>query len=301
MEEEIVQLIEEKGPLTGSEIWDATKANELMLWRTCNLSEKLRIRKVGYRYLRLDQSIEGFARLSPSIRREFLTYSVVGLAKNLSSLNQRAKQISAHIEKVSKEKSELAYSTLSTLMEWCVDDLRMNDQVCCILAGDIVYNMAHDVPREERSTGKLVKGSDMDLVVIVDDLFPERLVERLDEAIYQVKYRLLTTPHLREEIDYIIKRFGRVRGQMKFDTFKDMVACKILHEGTLLYGSERVFHTVKALLKEHGVIQKLNGLERKAEVLRHEAEEYLLKEAPDLMKKECLSLFYPTKETDEFE
>lgn len=301
MEAEILQLIKEKGPLTGSEIWDETKANELELWRTCNLSEKSSIRKLGDRYLRLDQSIGGFARLSPSIRREFLTYSVVGLAKNPSSLNQRAKQISAHIKEVSKEKSELAYNTLSTLMEWCVDDLRMNDQVCCILAGDIVHNMAHDVPREERSTGKLVKGSDMDLVVIVDDLFPERLVERLDETIYQVKYRLLNTPHLREEIDYVIKRLNHVRGQMKFDTFKNMVACKILHEGTLLYGSERVFHTVKAMLKEHGVIQKLNRLERKAELLRHEAEEYLLREAPDLMKKECLSLFYSIKETDEFE
>jgi len=36
--------------------------------------------------------------------------------------------------------------------------------------------MAHDAPRPERSTGKLVKGSDMDLVVVVDDLFPKELM-----------------------------------------------------------------------------------------------------------------------------
>jgi len=46
------------------------------------------------------------------------------------------------------------------------------------IAGDIVYNMAHNVPCPERSTGKLVKGSDMHIVVVVDLLIPTRLTER---------------------------------------------------------------------------------------------------------------------------
>jgi len=44
--------------------------------------------------------------------------------------------------------------------------------------------MAHDVPRPEMSTGKLVKGPDIDIVVVVDDLFPERLTERLKVTEY---------------------------------------------------------------------------------------------------------------------
>ena len=37
-----------------------------------------------------------------------------------------------------------------------------------MLAGDIVYGMGHDAPRSERSTGQMVRGSDVDLVVITE-------------------------------------------------------------------------------------------------------------------------------------
>jgi hypothetical protein len=45
-------------------------------------------------------------------------------------------------------------------------------------------------------------------------------------------------PHVREEIDYVVKDLDRVREQMRFDTFKRMVACKILQEGIFLYGGK---------------------------------------------------------------
>ncbi|UCF57869.1 MAG: hypothetical protein JSW15_05310 [Deltaproteobacteria bacterium] len=301
MEKEIINLINEKGPLTGSEILDATGGDGLVPWRTCKLSKNLTIRTIGTRYLRLDRRIEGFARLSPSILREFLTYSVVGFSQENSSLIQRANEIGSHIEAVSKAKSDLAYSVVSALVDRLESELPMHNQVCFIIAGDIVYNMAHDVPRPERSTGKLVNGSDMDLVVLVDDQFPKALMDRVDEAIYQEKYRLLITPHVREEIDYIVKNLDRVRKQIRFDTFKHMVACKLLQEGTLLYGSEEVFHTVKTMLREHGVIQKLSELEKKAKVFRKEAEDYLLHEDPHKIEQESLCLFYPSEESEEFE
>ena len=301
MEKEIKKLVEEKGPLTGSEIMSSTGNDGLLLWRTCRLSKDLAIQTVGTRYLRLDRRVKGFARLSPSILREFLTYSVIGCSGDHASLLQRANRIASHIEEVSRSKSELSYRFVSSLANRFENELLINDQVCFIIAGDIIYNMAHDVPRPEKSTGKLVKGSDMDLVVIVSDLFPKRLMERLDEAIYQEKYRLLTTPHLREEIDYVVKDLDRVREQIRFDNFRHMVACKILHEGTLLYGSEKIFHRVKILLKEHGVVQKLNALEKMAQDFRKEAEEYLLQEDPKKIKDESLYLFYPTEESEEFE
>jgi hypothetical protein len=141
----------------------------------------------------------------------------------------------------------------------------------------------------------------MDLVVIVNDLFPKNLMARLDEAIYEEKYRLLTAPHIREEIDYVVKNLERVREQVRFDTFRHKVACKILQEGTLLYGSEELFHTVKTMLKEHGVIRKLVAMERVAKDFRKEAEEYLLLEEPHTIKEERLYLFYPTEESEEFE
>jgi uncharacterized protein with von Willebrand factor type A (vWA) domain len=50
--------------------------------------------------------------------------------------------------------------------------------------------MGHDAPWPERSTGQMVKGSDLDLVVITDDAVPEDFIRRLDDAIYQQKYRI---------------------------------------------------------------------------------------------------------------
>jgi hypothetical protein len=44
------------------------------------------------------------------------------------------------------------------------------NQTCFIIAGDVVFGMAHAEPRPEASTGELVKGSDLDIIVIADDL-----------------------------------------------------------------------------------------------------------------------------------
>jgi hypothetical protein len=301
MEQEIIALIHEKGPLTGSEIMEAIGGDGLILWRTCKLSQNLAIRIVGTRYLRLDRRIKGFARLSPSILREFLTYSVVSLAQQDALLDQKTQSVESHIKAISKAKSELAYRIVSTLVDKLERELPIQEQVCFIIGGDIVYNMAHDVPRPERSTGKLVNGSDIDLIVVVEDNFPKEVVERIDNAIYQEKHRLLITPHLREEIDYIVKNLNRVREQIKFDTFKHMVACKLLQEGTLLYGNGEVFHTIRTMLKEHGVIQKLNTLEEKARDFRRQAESILLHGIDSNIQGEHQYLFYPTEESEEFE
>lgn len=300
MERKITSLIKEKGPLQGSEIREAVGGDGLLLWQTCRLSEKLSIQTIGKHFLRLDRRVDGFARLSPSILREFLTYSVVGIAGDSESLEQRAGEVLSRIEKISESKLELAYRTVSGLgsrleIEWPMD------QVCFIIAGDIVYHMAHDVPRPERSTGKLVNGSDIDLVVVARDRVSEDVLKKLDGGIYKEKYRLLITPSYKEEIDYIVKKMERVRQQMRFETFKHMVACKILQEGVLLYGSEDLFRSIKSMLRDHGIIGKLSDLERQAGVFRRDAEKYLLRSDPEKIKKEDLYHFYPAEESEEFE
>lgn len=301
MKKEIMTLLKKKGPLTGAEIWKSLGGQDLTLWRTCKLSEDVIIRTIGTRYLRLDRQVEDFARLSPSIWREFLTYSVVGISKDLDLLEQKGLSLISHIEEVSKAKLELAWRIVSSLASRLESEWSLEQQVCFIIAGDIVYNMAHDVPRPERSTGKMVRGSDMDLVVIVDDRVTEDFIKRLDDAIFHEKYRLLITPHLKEEIDYVVKKLERVRDQVRFDTFRHMVACKILNEGTFLFGSEDLFSTVKALLRKHEVTKKLEYLENRARAFRRDAEEYLLFEDPKKIRKDRLHLFYPTEESEEFE
>jgi hypothetical protein len=301
VEKEIINLIRQKGPLTGAEIKASIDGDGLALWRACNLSPQLLVRRVGTRYLRLDRRLQHFARLSPSIFREFLTYTVVGLNADAGAVGRRVREVTTRIEDISRGKLDLLYRLVCGLVSRIESEWRPEHRVCFIIAGDIVHIMAHDVPRPERSTGKLVMGSDMDLVVVTDNETPESSLKRLDDAIYREKYRILMTPSLREEIDYVVKRLERVREQMHCDDFKHLVACKILQEGTFLYGSETLFTTIKGMLREHGVNAKLERLERRARQFREEAEEALLREKPDRITDESGYLFYPSEESEEFE
>ncbi len=301
MEERIIGILRNKGPLTGSQLLNYINEDPLIVLRACRLSKKLSVSIVGTRYLRLDRKIEGYARLSPSILREFLSYSVIGLAGDRTTMERKAEALQSHIERISRYKSDLAFNVVAALAGRLGDDDCLKDHACFILGGDIVFNMAHDVPRPERSTRKMVQGSDIDIVVIVDRDFPEALTRRLDEEIYQEKGRLLVSPHMKEEIDYIVKDMDKVEEQIRFDTFKCMVACKIMHEGAFLYGSEDIFHRIKEMLRENGVIEKIRDMEEQARVFREKADEYLIREDPATIRKEGIDFFYPAEESEEFE
>lgn len=300
MEEDIINLVSAHGPLTGAEIRKIIGGDNLLLWQTCKTSSGLRVMSVGVRYLRFDRQVDGFARLSPSILREFLTYSVVGLAEKTRLLAKRGEEISSHILQVSRSKMELARNFVKTITAQ-FGDVWPHEQVCFLLAGDIVYDMAHDVPRPERSTGKLVRGSDIDLVVILGDEAPDEFIKNLDSAIYQEKYKYLKSPSINEEIDYVVKKLDRVRNQARFDTFKNMVACKILQEGKLIGGSDRFYREVMKLLEDHGVLEKLNRLQEAASNFRNREEAYLLQSDVKSLNREDLYFFYPAEESEEFE
>ena len=314
MDARIVRLVEQRGPQTGAEIRDELGDEPFAQWKACMLSPDLVVRRVGTRYLRLDQRVEGYARLSPSILREFLTYSVVGLADDPAALQHRAEGIARHVREVTRSKLELARTVVSAIGAAVATGDRSaappgaiaeaafaEERFCVIIAGDIVYDMAHDVPRPERSTGRLVRGSDLDIVVVVDDGAPEELIDEIDEAIYRQKYRTLINPAVREEIDYIVKPLGRLREQAEFDTFKKMVACKILHEGMLLYGSRELFEAAKKLLTAYGVIGRLEAMEAAAVSARAEAEATLLATDQAVLEGEELYLFHTAEESEEFE
>lgn len=301
MEQALLNRVRSHGPQTGWEIKEALGADGLLLWRACHGSRMLRVVRVGRRYLRLDRRLDPPERLSPSMYREFLTYSVVGERKEPEALEQRASALRRHIEGVSRSKLDLIYHVVSALARRLEPRWPPEARVCFILGGDIVHNMAHDVPRPERSTGRLVRGSDMDLVVVTDPAFPEPLFRQLDESLYEEKRRILLSPHLREEIDYVVKRLSKVEEQVRMEDFRHLLACKILQEGTYLWGSETLFTQIKQLLKARGVTERLAAMEQRAIQLREEAEAYLLREDPARIRAEGLHLFYPAEESEEFE
>ncbi len=296
MEKTIVECIKKRGPLPGAKIRALVSGDSLALWQACRRCPDLEIQTMYTRYLRLDRKIPGFARLSPSIWRSFLTYSVVGLSNAQNVLKEKTAGLRAHIAEVSRSKLDVAFQTISGLAAE-IDGIE--EKACFIIAGDIVYNMSHDVPRPERSTGKLVNGSDMDIVVVLSNDCSESDVKRLDDAIYQEKIRLLLTPHLREELDYVVKPFSRVREQVRFDSFSRMLACKILQEGAFLFGNELLFQEVKALLRAEGVVEKLERMEHLANMRRGDTEELLMHVAPSEITQELLNLFYPSEESEE--
>jgi hypothetical protein len=297
----IVDLVEKKGPCTGLEIKQEIDSDPLLIWRICKTSQHLQVRSLGTRYLRLDRNVDGYARLSPSILREFFTYSVIGLVSDPVPFERRCKEVIDRIHEISRLKFELAKQMVNEIMEEFWEGASERHEICHIIAGDIVYGMAHDVPRPERSTGKLVKGSDIDLVVVVDDDFPDSSINRLDELIYRKKYRMLINPAINEEVDYKIKKLGLIRNQARFDDFKHMVAIKILQEGALLYGSENIYHTVKTIIQENSLPEKLEELEELANIFRNKAEKSILDDS--LTKEEIkeMHLFYSAEEFEEFE
>lgn len=301
VQDAIVDLIRGKGPSTGLEIRKDIDGDGVLIWRACRTSPRLDVRTLGQRYLRLDRHVDGYARLSPSILREFFTYSVVGVSGDPDPLDRRCREITARIHEISKFKFDLARDMVAEIMEELDEGAFRDHRICFILAGDVVYNMAHDVPRPERSTGRLVKGSDIDLVVVVDDTVPESSIKRLDELIYRKKYRMLTSPSINEEVDYKIKRLGLIRDQARFDNFKHMVAVKILQEGLLLYGSEDLFHTVKTIIEENGLSGRLHELETLARRLRNRAEESILNNLISEEELKNMHLFYSAEEFEEFE
>lgn len=300
MEEEIVHLIRKYGPLTGSEIKKFINGNHLLVWQTCKTSSHLQVTSIGTQYLRFDQQVDGFARLSPSILREFLTYSIVGLAEEPALIKKKAEEILSHIVQVSRSKRELACHFVETVRT-LFGETWPHEPICFILAGDIVFDMAHDVPRPERSTGRLVRGSDIDLVVVLDDDVPDDFIGRLDRAIYQEKYKFLKSPSVNEEVDYVVKKMERVREQVRFDTFKRMVACKILQEGQLIGGNKSLYDKAKQLLLDKGVLEKLDRLQKSAIEFRKREEEFLIQCDIKKVNRDDLSFFYPAEESEEFE
>jgi hypothetical protein len=301
MQDRIQGLLAQKGPLTGAELSDALGGEAFSLWKACMLSPALQHRTVGRRYVRLDRHVEGYARLSPSILREFLTYTVVGLADEPGAIDRRAGDLQSHIERVSREKLELTTRIVTDVVEPFATPGTDETRFCIVVAGDIVYGMAHDVSRPERSTGGMVRGSDLDIVVIVADDAPESLATDLDQTIYRKKYQYLKHPAFQEEIDYIVKRFRKLAEQADFDTFKRMVACKIFDEAVLLSGSQRLFDDGQTLLRDRGITDRLRAMERAAIAEREEQERYLLATSDEALRRDDLVLFYTAEESEEFE
>ena len=296
----IADILARTGPLTGAELAAAGGfADVLELWRACHAAG-LVLRRTGRRYMRLDTAVDGYARLSPSIRREFLTYTLAGLPGQETVLERRAAELAQRAADISREKLDLARENVCMALASLPDEPLILRQTAFMIAGDITYQMAHRVPRPEKSSGQMVRGSDLDIIVVTADSLPASAARSLDDAIYRQKHYLLTHPDHREEIDYVLKPLEKVRQQLAFDRFEHMVACKILCECQLLYGSPFLFGEIMKLVDASGVRAKLDALQSAAEAFRDRAERTLLDPIATAASGENpLDLFFTREEGDE--
>ena len=296
-ENEIIPVIREKGPMTGAKLVESTGIEVLRLWQACRRSKEIHLETVGKRFLRLDRNVDGYARLSPSIRRQFLTYTYVGLKNQTEGLHAKVEAFQKETKQISLEKSDVAEQSIIATVDIMPEKSVIMEKTCFILAGDVVYDMSHTVSRPEKSTGEMVRGSDLDIIVVAEDDLDPEVTRSLDNYIHKRKHLLLVND--REEIDYLIKSMSRVREQLKFDIFSSMVASKILNEGQFLYGNKDVFQKVKNLVEEYGIPGKLKSLEEQAVENRALAEEQLLNIDVENESSEYLNLFFTRAEEDE--
>ena len=180
---DVVKALKEEGPQIGCELIERTRMEALPLWQICRQTPEIRMECVGKRYVRLDKNVEGYARLSPSIRREFLTYTVLGLESQAPGIEAKTKKLGQEIHQISQAKRDLAKTAISDIAQSLAEWETMKDRVCFIIAGDITYDMAHAVPRPEISTGKMVRGSDLDIIVLAEDDVSKKDLKALDDAI----------------------------------------------------------------------------------------------------------------------
>jgi hypothetical protein len=296
---EIVKILRETGPLTGWQLLEQTGMEALPLWQICQKTPEIRSECAGKRYLRLDRNVEGFARLSPSIRREFLTYTIHGLEDQAANITAKARLLSQEVQQISRAKYDLAKESMLSVVVSLPGWENIKERVCFVIAGDVTYGMAHAVPRPEVSTGKMVRGSDLDIVVIAENDVPKDALNDLDQAIYRKKHYLLVHPNYQEEIDYLVKDIAKVHEQLAFDSFQHMIASKIIHEGELLCGSSAVFEKIKSMVEDMNVPAKIAAMERHAAEYREQAEISLLQADASRADAPFLNLFYTREEGDE--
>ena len=117
METRIIDAVNARGPLLGRELVEALDgAPYLDVWRTCFGSGFLQISHFARYYLRYDITREDFIRLSPSILRDFLTFTLISLPHQRSQVIERQIQLSNHHREISVRKLAVARDTIMYLL-----------------------------------------------------------------------------------------------------------------------------------------------------------------------------------------
>ena len=297
--QEVINAIETHGPMLGKELVEQVPdRNYLELWQACFTSPDILISHFSRYYLRYDITREDSIRLSPSILRDFLSFTLFSTVSQREKVIDRQVTLSNHHRQVSMQKMRIARGILRQIMRKIPQDL--HHIMCAFIAGDIAYFLAHREPREVTAIGEMVNGSDIDIIIVHDGL-PEDILELIDKEMMSFKVYYMRHPDYREEVDYICKSKATMFGQLAYQTIDHKIASKIAYEAIFLAGSVELFSEIKNQVEASGtqdLIERdfLYGLEERKEAMRT-----LLSADSRNLDKNTESLFFFSQERVEFQ
>jgi len=302
IDQQIRRILEKCGPLTGAELSERLpQFTDIALWRQCYGSNALRVSNCARYYLRYDITRGNQLRLSPSILRDFLTFSLVYLTDQMVEIVETGTRLANQFRTISLKKLSWAREALLQLD----DELQqvLYDHCVVFLSGDIAYYLAHETKRQHDQLGVEINGSDIDIVVITNSGAPPDKIALIESQLLTTKKIYLTTPDIHEELDFIVKPIDTMLEQLNYGDIHQKIASKILYESYFLMGRVDIYQTLMKHLKLRGT---WGQIERDFEIAlsqRKETIAKILSLPPDASTEdpEVASLFFASKERLEFQ
>lgn len=300
--DQIAAVVRETGPIPGWKLSEAlSDIPPISLWRACYVSQEIRIRNCARYYLRYDVTRENVLRLSPSILRDFLTFSLIYLREQSVGAVEGGTLMANRFRNISLRKLSRARQALLALEPELQAELY---QHCVVfLSGDIAYFLAHDTPRNHKTLDVPIKGSDIDLVIVTNNRADPEKIEAIENSLLKIKRQYLISPNIREELDFIVKPVERMLDQLSYRDIHEKIASKILYESYFLMGRVDIYESLMTNLEMRGTRAKIEADFEVALMERKNTIRKILSLMPEESVKdaEVASLFFASQERLEFQ
>ena len=293
----ILETLREHGPLTGSELVKRfPDIPAIRLWQASHTNARIRRTNSARFYLRYDITREDQIRLSPSILRSFLTYTLLHAKKQEAEATEKASLLANRFRTISRRKTRLAQQAVLSLGPDVLEVL--SEGACAFLSGDLSYLLGHDVERPHRELDVRVRGSDIDIVFVHQPQVGSDIIARAEAQLLATKYRYLKDATLREELDFVFKPVGRMIDQLGYGDIHQKIASKVLYESVFLFGNLGLYDSLVRNLDVFGTRERIErdfttALLRRKETLRRLLEDDLPDPETDPM---VASLFFFSQE-----
>ncbi|GHA99606.1 hypothetical protein GCM10009069_23000 [Algimonas arctica] len=300
--ERITILIRDNGPSSGLQLSEwLTDIPPINLWRACYSSRRIRIRNCARYYLRYDVTRENVLRLSPSILRDFLTFSLIYIPEQAVAAVEGGTLLANKFRSISLRKLSRARQAL---LELDADLQReLNDHCVVFLSGDIAYFLAHDTRRRHATLDVPVNGSDIDIVIVTNNQADPAKIKAIENGLLKIKRLFLMMPSVREELDFIVKPVDKMLDQLAYGDIHQKIASKILYESYFLMGRVDIYESLMRNLEIRGTRAKIEADFETALTQRKNTISTILSLSPEesLKDSEVASLFFASQERLEFQ